>query len=173
MFCATCGASSGPGPVPPTGRRPRSVNLRRCGDGRSSPTRPRTPPGPPPDRVRSPRPPPDPPAAPVPCFWSADETRRLLRGLGASDVAANIRFLTAIAAAARAGLDFELRIPAPGGRVFVPGVGGVAGLGEQRLTIPVAPHPSADLALAQPLRAPSVSGWLSPSVLREFSSARV
>jgi len=56
-----------------------------------------------------------------------------LRERGSSDpvVAADIAFLRSVAAAAgvQAGLRFELRTPAPAGRVFLPGLGGVVGLG--------------------------------------------
>jgi HEXXH motif-containing protein len=71
-------------------------------------------------------------ARPLVDAWAA----RCLAGIrhrGWSDpgVAADIAFLRSMAAAAgaRAGLDFELRVPTPEGRLFLPGLGGAAGLG--------------------------------------------
>lgn len=62
---------------------------------------------------------------------------RCLRGIerhGPADptVAADVGFLGAMAAAAavRAGLDFEIRVPAPGGEVYLPGLGTIHGLGD-------------------------------------------
>ena len=95
------------------------------------------------------------------CIWGLKH-----RGLRVADVATDIRFLTAVAAAAatRAGLDFELRIPAPGGRVFLPGVGGVAGLGQAR---PVARSSSAGIEVigADAKVTQGDEGWRPPHVV--------